>query len=161
MFRPHIDDSCRAQLQGSICDTVELQITGWSGTLTTVKRELKQLRRRRSPTTSKNNRFNDQNNSSAHASRFLVHFFDVTARPATWNLLIWLLWGTWTYDDEFSFLFLNLNKILENSTPGKVACIWRHIERVQIDMIKFERTQIHFFSYGFTAVVVVVVVVVG
>ena len=30
---------------------------------------------------------------------------------------------TWTYDDEFSSLFLNLNKILENSTPGKVACI--------------------------------------
>ena len=25
----------------------------------------------------KNNRFNDQNNSSARASRFLVHFFDV------------------------------------------------------------------------------------
>ena len=27
------------------------------------------------------------------------------------------------HKDEFSFLFLNLNKILENSTPGKVACI--------------------------------------
>jgi len=52
---------------------------------------------------------------------------------------------TWTYDDEFSFLFLNLNKILENSTPGKVVCIW-HIERVQIDAIKFERTQIHFLQ---------------
>ena len=25
----------------------------------------------------KNNRFNDQNNSSARASRFLVHFFDI------------------------------------------------------------------------------------
>ena len=39
-----------------------------------------------------------------------------------------------------------------NSTPGKVACI-RHIERVQIDAIKFERTQIPFFSDVFTAVV--------
>ena len=62
----------------------------------------------------------------------------------------------WTYDDEFSFLFLNLNKILQNSTPGNVACIL-HIEKVQIDAIKFERTQIHFFSDVFTAAVVVVV----
>ena len=51
----------------------------------------------------------------------------------------------WTYDDEFSVFFLNLNKILKNSTPGKVACIW-HIERVQIDEIKFKRTQIHLFT---------------
>ena len=34
-----------------------------------------------------------------------------------------VLWRTWTYDDEFAFLFLNLTKILKNSTPGKVACI--------------------------------------
>ena len=47
---------------------------------------------------------------------------------------------------------MHLNKILKNSSPGKVACIW-HIERVQIDAIKFKRTQIHFF---FTAVVFVV-----
>ena len=45
------------------------------------------------------------------------------------------------YDDEFSILVLNLNKIFKNSTPGKVACIW-HIDRVQIDAIKFERRQI-------------------
>ena len=32
----------------------------------------------------------------------------------------------------------------KNPTPGKVAYIW-HIERVQIDAIKLERTQIHFF----------------
>ena len=37
----------------------------------------------------KNNRFNDQNNSSARASRFLVHFFDVHCTTTTWNLLIW------------------------------------------------------------------------
>ena len=60
----------------------------------------------------------------------------------------------WTYDNEFSFLFLNLNKILKNSTPGKVTCSW-HIEWVQIDAIKFERTQIPFFNDVFTAVVVV------
>ena len=39
--------------------------------------------------------------------------------------------------------------------PGKVACIW-HIEVVQTDSSKFERTQIHFFSDVFTAVVLVV-----
>ena len=38
--------------------------------------------------TSKNNRFYDQNNSSARASRFLVHFFDVHCTTATWNLLM-------------------------------------------------------------------------
>ena len=36
----------------------------------------------------KNDRFNDQNNSSARASRFLVHFFDVHCTTTTWNLLI-------------------------------------------------------------------------
>ena len=56
--------------------------------------------------------------------------------------------------DEFSFIFFSLNKILKNLTPGNVACIWR-IERVQIDAIKFERTQIPFFTDVFTAVVVV------
>ena len=43
---------------------------------------------------------------------------------------------------------LNLHKILKNSTPGKVACIL-NIERVQIDAIKFERTQIHFLKGSF------------
>ena len=33
-----------------------------------------------------------------------------------------VLWRTWTYDDEFSFIFFNLNIILKNLTPGKVAC---------------------------------------
>ena len=52
-------------------------------------------------------------------------------------------WGTWKYDDKFSFLYLNMDKALKNLTPGKVAYICR-IERFQIDAIKIERTQIHF-----------------
>ena len=36
------------------------------------------------------------------------------------------------------------DKALKNSTPGKVAYIWR-IERFQIDAIKFEATKIYFF----------------
>ena len=51
-------------------------------------RELEQLLLRRRQLQN-NNRFNDQNNSSARASRFLVHFFDVHCTPTTWNLLIW------------------------------------------------------------------------
>ena len=42
-----------------------------------INRELKQLRRRPQRRLQKNNRFNDQNNSSARTSRFLVHFFDI------------------------------------------------------------------------------------
>ena len=32
-------------------------------------------------------------------------------------------WRTWTYYDEFPFIFLSLNKILKNSTPGKVESL--------------------------------------
>ena len=81
---------------------------------------------------------------------FLYISLTSTARLRRETSLFDVLWRTWTYDDEFSNLFLNLNKILKNSTPGKVACIW-HIERVQIDAIKFERTQIHFFTDVLTA----------
>ena len=53
-------------------------------------RELKQLRRRpQGQLQKKNNRFNDKNNSSARATRFLVHFIDVHCTTTTWNLLIW------------------------------------------------------------------------
>ena len=38
-----------------------------------------------------------------------------------------------------------MDNALKNSTLGKVANIWR-IERFQKDAIKFERTQIPFFS---------------
>jgi len=106
-------------------------------------REFQQLRRRPQRRLQNNNRLNDQNNSSARASRFLVHFFYVHCTTTTWNLLISRFMDDVDNDDEFSFIFLNLNKILKNSTPGKVPCFW-HIERVQIDAIKFERTEIHF-----------------
>ena len=45
-----------------------------------------------------------------------------------------------------SNLFLNLNKILKNSTPGKVACIL-HIERVQIDAIKLKECKFIFYRH--------------
>ena len=34
-----------------------------------------------------------------------------------------VLWRTWTYEDKFSFLYWNMGKVLENSTPRKVAYI--------------------------------------
>ena len=48
-----------------------------------------------------------------------------------------------------------MDKALKNSTPGKIAYIWR-IQRLQMDAIKFNRTQIPFLSDVFTAVVVVI-----
>ena len=89
------------------------------------------------------------------ASRFLVHFFDVHCTTTTWNLPMRRFMEDVDILRQFSLLYLNMAKALKNSTPGKVAYIWR-IERFQIDAIKFERTQIHFFSDVFTAVVVVV-----
>ena len=47
-----------------------------------------------------------------------------------------------------------MDEALKNLTPGKVAYVSR-IEGFQKDTIKFERTQIHFFSDVFTAVLVV------
>ena len=44
-------------------------------------------------------------------------------------------WRTWTYEDKFSFLYLNMDKVLNNSTPGKVAYICR-IERFQNRRVK-------------------------
>ena len=48
--------------------------------------------------------------------------------------------------------FLNLEKVLKNSTLGEIAFIWK-TERVQIDAIKFEGMQINFLCYVFIAVV--------
>ena len=42
------------------------------------------------------------------------------------------------------YLFLNLNKVLKNSTLGEIAHIL--LERFQIDTIKFGRTQILFLA---------------
>ena len=61
----------------------------------------------------------------------------------------------WTYDDEFSFLFLNLNEILKNSTSAKSRLHFFDILNRSKDVINFERTQIHFFTDVFTAVVAV------
>ena len=54
---------------------------------------------------------------------------------------------------NFLLSFVRLNKVLQNSTPRKVAYLWQ-IERVQKDAIKFKRQQIKFSSDVFIAVFV-------
>ena len=65
-----------------------IQQTIYSSHLKDDNRELEQLRRRPQRQLQKSNRFDDQKDSSARASRFLVHFFDVHSTTTTWNLLI-------------------------------------------------------------------------
>ena len=48
--------------------------------LVVVIRDLTKLRRRRQGDRQKSHRFNEQNNTFAHASRFFVHFFDVPSQ---------------------------------------------------------------------------------
>ena len=91
-------------------------------------------------------RFYEQNNCSARVSHFLVHFFDVHCTTTTWNLPTRRFIGALRVDilQIFSLLYLNMDKALENLTPGKVTHIWR-IERFQIDVIKFKRRKFVFF----------------
>ena len=58
------------------------------------------------------------------------------------------------HDGEVSFLFLNLDKVLKNSTPEEIVYIWQ-IKWVQMDAAKFEGKHIYFFSDFFTVLVVI------
>ena len=53
--------------------------------------------------------------------------------------------GDVTSDDEIQYLFLYLDMVPRNSTPGGFANIWQR-KWVGIIAIKTERTQIHFLS---------------
>lgn len=96
-------------------------------------------------TISRNNLFNEQNNSSAHLH--MSHYFFVTflwrhdydVNPPNKAFYGGLARRTWTYDNEFSFLFLKLDRLLKNSSPEEIASIWQ-IERVQL----FSHPQITF-----------------
>jgi len=92
----------------------------------------------------------EQNNLFARASRFLMH--SLTSRHDSWCDV---LWGTLICDDEFSFLFFNLDKVLKDSTPRESAYI-KQIKGVQIDAIKFRTTQIHFITFSDVFIVVAV-----
>ena len=53
--------------------------------------------------------------------------------------------GEVTRDDEIQFIFLYLDMVPRNSTPGKFANIWQS-KWGGIIAIKTEKTQIHFLS---------------
>ena len=53
------------------------------------------------------------NNNFARASRFFVHFFTVNARLRRENALFHVLCRKSTKDDDFLFLFLKFNSLLE------------------------------------------------
>ena len=120
-------------------------------------RDLKQRRRRRQQQRQKNDWVYEQNNCSARASRFLIHFFDVYCTTTTWKPPnATFCGGRGHTTTHFPFSIWTWIKPLRIQLHWrKVAYIWI-IERFQIDVIKFERTQIHFFSDVFTAVVIVV-----
>ena len=72
----------------------------------------------------------------------------------TWKCLIHVIRRTWTSDDKFFFLFLNLSAVAKKSTLGKLSYIW-HFLQIRINATKFEETRIHFKSDVLTAVAVV------
>ena len=92
----------------------------------------------------------EQNNDSARASRFFVHFFAVAARlrrreNAHANIPLVGNVKKWTQDNEFVFLFLIFDAVFKNLSPEEIGNIWR-IERGGINA-KFEAAQIHFFEW--------------
>ena len=105
-------------------------------------RDLKQRRKQRQ----KKNWFYEQKNCSTRASRFLVYFFDVhctttTSKPSNAAFC----GGRGNTTTNFPFSIWTWTKPLRiQLQETEVAYIWI-IERFQIDVIKFERTQIHFF----------------
>ena len=73
-----------------------------------------------------------QNINFAHASRFLLHFFAVTAWLQCETSQFHVLWRTWTQDNNFLFLFMNLDTVHYNKFNScKIANIWQ-IKRVGI-----------------------------
>ena len=96
-----------------------------------------------------------QNNNSARASRFFVHFFAVAARLRRENAYFHVLWRTVNTRRGHSFSFPELRcSLLEfNSRKKFSANVWR-IERNGISAIKFDAAWLHFFSDVFISVVV-------
>ena len=54
-----------------------------------------------------------QNNNSVHASRFFVRFFAVVERLRRETAQLHVLLRTWAEDNDFTFLFLNFDSLLE------------------------------------------------
>ena len=68
--------------------------------------------------TSKYNLWYEQNNSSARASRFLVHFFDIHCTSTTWHFLMRRFMGD---VNTKRGVFLSLFELDYKQTPGKFS----------------------------------------
>ena len=61
-----------------------------------------------------------QNNNFARASRFFVHFFAVASRLTRKGAYFQVLSKTWTQDNDFLFLFLNLDTFFLEFNSRKI-----------------------------------------
>ena len=100
---------------------------------------------------------NGKKNNSAPPSRLVLHLFAVTARLRRETAKFHVLRRTWTQDSDFLFLFLIFggDTVFANSTPEKIANVWR-IERDGTSAINFEIARLHFSSEVCVTVAVVV-----
>ena len=86
---------------------------------------------------------------------FCTFLLAVVARLQRKSALFHVLSRTGTQDNNFRFLSLNFDTVLDISTPKEFASI-RRIKRDGISAIKFEVARIHFLSDVFVAVAVFV-----
>ena len=139
-FLPSWDDLRLSNTTG-ILQSMKISMICILSSLHHIIRDLKQRRKQRQ----KKNWFYEQNNCSARASRFLVHFLEVYCTTTTWkppNAAF--CGGRGNTTTNFPFSIWTWTKPLRiQLQETEVAYIWI-IERFQIDAIKFERTQIHF-----------------
>ena len=139
----------------SVLPLTSLLPPAWSYTPLKVSannKELKQRRRRRrrQRERQKGNRLDQQNNNSARASRFFVHFLGLVARLQRFHVL------SRTGTEDNNFLLLNFDTDLQDSTPKKFAYIWR-IKWDGISATNFEQREFTFFKSDiFVAVAVAV-----
>ena len=88
-----------------------------------VTRDFTIPRRDRNENVKNNNGFSRQNNNFARASHFFVHFFAVFARLRHENCLILRFREDVNKRRHNFILFLNLDMVFRNSTPGGFAYI--------------------------------------
>ena len=92
-------------------------LAGWEANI----RELKQLQRR--PQRQKTNGFMIKTTALHVITLFSTFLKLPSTAPLRETSQCYVLWRTWTYEDKFYFLYLNMDKVHKNSTPGKVAYI--------------------------------------
>ena len=89
--------------------------------------------------------------TTLHVHRTFYTFLCRFCTTTTWNCLISLFMENVKKRRRNFILFLNLNMFLKNSTPATFAYIWQS-KWAGIIAIKTKRTQIHFWSDIFAAV---------